>query len=104
MIYLALQKAGLYTAQLELLIVQQWNSKLLKLGLYQQDNITIQQDDDPEDGFGWGSKNSKRLYVYYLSGNPSSLGKTKYLFIADSLMEYQILIYIEEHLLPLSTN
>jgi len=39
--------------------------------------VTIQQDDDPEDGFGadGGTKTPKDYTVYYLSGNPSSLVK-----------------------------
>lgn len=47
--------------------------------------VTINQDDDPEDGFVGGSKTSKDYYVYYLVGDPSSRGRTKYLFIGDSL-------------------
>ena len=47
--------------------------------------VTIQQDDDPEDGFDGGDKTPKDYVVYYLSGSPSSLARTKYLFIGDSL-------------------
>ena len=47
--------------------------------------VTINQDDDPEDGFVGGSKTLKDYYVYYLVGDPSSRGRTKYLFIGDSL-------------------
>ena len=47
--------------------------------------ITINQDDNPEDGFDGGAKTQKDYYVYYLIGNPSSIGRTKYLFIGDSL-------------------
>ena len=47
--------------------------------------VTINQDDDPEDGFDGGSKTAKDYYVYYLVGDPSSRGRTKYLFIGDSL-------------------
>jgi len=47
--------------------------------------VTINQDDDPEDGFDGGSKTAKDYYVYYLIGDPSSRGRTKYLFIGDSL-------------------
>ena len=47
--------------------------------------VTINQDDNPEDGFDGGAKTEKDYYVYYLVGNPSSKGRTKYLFIGDSL-------------------
>ena len=47
--------------------------------------VTINQDDDPEDGFDGGAKTPKDYYVYYLVGNPTSKGRTKYLFIGDSL-------------------
>ncbi len=47
--------------------------------------VTINQDDNPEDGFNGGAKTQKDYYVYYLIGNPSSIGRTKYLFIGDSL-------------------
>jgi len=47
--------------------------------------VTISQDDDPEDGYDGGAKTQKDYYVYYLTGNPQSSGRTKYLFIGDSL-------------------
>tara|TARA_B100000212_G_C27379949_1_gene536548 strand:- start:592 stop:2670 length:2079 start_codon:yes stop_codon:yes gene_type:complete len=47
--------------------------------------VTISQDDDPEDGFDGGAKTLKDYYVYYLVGDPNSKGRTKYLFIGDSL-------------------
>ena len=47
--------------------------------------VTINQDDNPEDGFDGGAKTEKDYYVYYLVGNPASKGRTKYLFIGDSL-------------------
>ena len=47
--------------------------------------VTISQDDDPEDGYDGGAKTQKDYYVYYLIGNPQSSGRTKYLFIGDSL-------------------
>ena len=83
-----LQKAGLYNAQLRandgtsngVVGFESWF-------VSNKTTVTIQQDDDPEDGFGadGGTKTPKDYIVYYLSGNPSSLGKTKYLFLADSL-------------------
>ncbi|MDA7709742.1 Ig-like domain-containing protein [Gammaproteobacteria bacterium] len=84
----ALQKAGLYSAQLS--VNDSTSSAALSFESWFVSNkttVTIQQDDDPEDGFGsdGGTKTPKDYIVYYLSGNPSSLGKTKYLFIADSL-------------------
>ena len=47
--------------------------------------ITIEQDDDPEDGFDGGAKTSKDYEIYYLSGGPNSLAGTTYLFVGDSL-------------------
>ena len=47
--------------------------------------VTISQADDPEDGYDGGAKTQKDYYVYYLIGNPQSTGRTKYLFIGDSL-------------------
>ena len=47
--------------------------------------ITIEQDDDPEDGFDGGEKTSKDYEIYYLSGGPNSLAGTTYLFVGDSL-------------------
>ena len=47
--------------------------------------VTINQDINPDDGFDGGEKIAKDYYVYYLSGNPNSRGRTKYLFIGDSL-------------------
>jgi len=84
----SLQKAGLYNAQLR--ASDSANSGVVSFEAWFVSNkttVTIQQDDDPEDGFGanGGSKTPKDYIVYYLSGNPSSPGKTKYLFLADSL-------------------
>ena len=50
--------------------------------------VTIQQDDDPEDGFDGGAKTPKDYNVYYLiggKGENATIGLTKYLFIGDSL-------------------
>ena len=83
----SLQKAGLYTAQLR--ASDSASSGVVSFEAWFVSNkttITIQQDDDPEDGFGAeGTKIPKDYIVYYLSGSPSSPGKTKYLFLADSL-------------------
>lgn len=82
----SLQTAGLFTAEINIsdgtlttsLVFESWfvSNKSTK---------TIQQDNDPEDGFEGGDKTPKDYIVYYLSGSPSSLGRTKYLFIGDSL-------------------
>ena len=47
--------------------------------------VTVAQDDDKSDGFDSGSTTNKDYYVYYLVGGDSSLGRTDYLFVADSL-------------------
>lgn len=82
----SLQTAGLFNAEINIsdgtlttsLVFESWfvSNKSTK---------TIQQDNDPEDGFEGGDKTPKDYIVYYLSGSPSSLGRTKYLFIGDSL-------------------
>ena len=81
-----LQTAGLYEAQLS--VSDGNNSSSLSFESWFVSNkttATIQQDDDPEDGFDGGDKTPKDYLVYYLSGSPSSLARTKYLFIGDSL-------------------
>ena len=83
-----LTKAGLYTSSIRAYDGSGRGSSLFETWFVSnKTTITIQQDDDPEDGFGedGGTTTPKDYFVYYLSGNPSSLGKTKYLFIADSL-------------------
>ena len=47
--------------------------------------VTVAQDDDKSDGFDSGTTTNKDYYVYYLIGGDSSLGRTDYLFVADSL-------------------
>ena len=81
-----LQTAGLYEAQLS--VSDGNDSSSLSFESWFVSNkttVTIQQDDDPEDGFDGGDKTPKDYLVYYLSGSPSSLARTKYLFIGDSL-------------------
>ena len=81
-----LQTAGLFEAQLS--VSDGNNSSSLSFESWFVSNkttVTIQQDDDPEDGFDGGDKTPKDYLVYYLSGSPSSLARTKYLFIGDSL-------------------
>ena len=47
--------------------------------------ITVAQDDEKSDGFDSGSTTDKQYYLYYLVGGDSSIGRTDYLFVADSL-------------------
>ena len=82
----SLQKAGLYSAALRAddgvnkatVLFESWF-------ISNKTTVTIEQDDDPEDGYDGGDKTSKDYFVYYLSGNSTSFGKTKYLFVADSM-------------------
>lgn len=82
-----LRTAGLYTAQLNVSDGEDTSSLNLEAWFAaDKKTITINQDDDPEDGFGnEGAKTPKQYRVYYLSGNDTSKGLTKYLFIADSI-------------------
>ena len=81
-----LQKAGLYTASIRTYDGNTRGTLPFEIWFIADKKIvTISQDDDPEDGFDGGGKTSKDYYVYYLSGNASSPGKSKYLFIGDSL-------------------
>ena len=82
----ALQNGGLYTAQIRAsdgidfsaISFESWFAGNRR-------TITIQQDDDPEDGFDGGDKTPKDYEIYYLSGGPNSLAGTTYLFVGDSL-------------------
>ena len=82
----ALQNGGLYTAEIRAsdgidfsaISFESWFAGNRRL-------ITIQQDDDPEDGFDGGDKTPKDYEIYYLSGGPNSLAGTTYLFVGDSL-------------------
>ena len=81
-----LQTAGLYEAQLSVSDGNDSSSVSFETWFVSnKTTVTIQQDDDPEDGFDGGDKTPKEYIVYYLSGSPSSLARTKYLFIGDSL-------------------
>ena len=78
--------AGLYTAELTVSDGELSGSDIYTTWIISNKSIvTIEQDVDPEDGFSGGEKVSKDYYVYYLVGSPSSKGRTKYLFIGDSL-------------------
>ena len=82
----ALQNGGLYTAEIRAsdgidfsaISFESWFAGNRR-------TITIQQDDNPDDGFDGGAKTPKDYVVYYLSGGPNSSGATKYLFVGDSL-------------------
>lgn len=82
----SLVNGGLFTAQIvasdglgsDSLLFESWFAGSRSV-------ITIQQDDDPEDGFDGGAKTPKDYEIYYLSGGPNSLAGTKYLFVGDSL-------------------
>ncbi len=81
-----LQNGGLYTAEIRAsdgidfsaISFESWFAGNRR-------TITIQQDDDPEDGFDGGDKTPKDYEIYYLSGGPNSLAGTTYLFVGDSL-------------------
>jgi len=99
-----LQTAGLYEAQLS--VSDGNDSSSLSFESWFVSNkttVTIQQDDDPEDGFDGGDKTPKDYLVYYLSGSPSSLARTKYLFIGDSL-DGQVDINLYRRALTASVN
>lgn len=82
----ALQNGGLYTAEIRASDGVNFNSISFESWFVSNKRtITIQQDDDPEDGFDGGDKTSKDYEIYYLSGGPNSLAGTTYLFVGDSL-------------------
>jgi len=81
-----LTTAGLYTASIRAYDGAIRGSSLFETWFVSnKTTVTINQDDDPEDGYNGGAKTPTDYYVYYLSGNPTSMGASKYLFIADSL-------------------
>ena len=81
-----LTTAGLYTASIRAYDGAIRGSSLFETWFVSnKTTVTINQDDDPEDGYNGGAKTPTDYYVYYLSGNPTSMGESKYLFIADSL-------------------
>jgi len=82
----ALQNGGLYTAEIRASDGVNFNSISFESWFASNKRtITIQQDNDPEDGFDGGDKTSKDYEIYYLSGGPNSLAGTTYLFVGDSL-------------------
>ena len=79
-------KAGLYTASIRVYDGKSRGSTQFETWFISNKiSVNINQDDDPEDGYNGGAKTSTDYNVYYLSGNPTSIGETKYLFIGDSL-------------------
>jgi hypothetical protein len=82
----SLQTAGFFEAQATVSDSTDQNSlSFSSWFVSNKEIVTIEQDDDPEDGFEGGDKTPKDYNVYYLSGSPNSLARTKYLFIGDSL-------------------
>ena len=82
----ALQNGGLYTAEIRASDGIDFSAISFESWFVgNRRTITIQQDDDPEDGFDGGSKTAKDYEIYYLSGGPNSLAGTTYLFVGDSL-------------------
>ena len=82
-----LTKAGLFTASIRVYDGINRGSILFETWfISNKTTVTIDQVDDVEQaGNSDAATTPKDYYVYYLSGNPSSLGKSKYLFIADSI-------------------
>ena len=80
-------KAGLYVAS-----IRAFDGSSRGLASFEtwfisnKSTVTIDQVDDVEQaGIGGAATTPKDYYTYYLSGNPNSIGKSKYLFIADSI-------------------
>ena len=83
---LSLQSAGLYDAEVRVFDGEDYDFVTFEAWFVSnRSELRIQQDDDPEDGFDGGDKSPKDYKIYYLSGGPSAMGRTKYLFIGDSL-------------------
>ena len=81
-----LTNAGLFNTEIIISDGSLSNSDMFTTWLISnKTTVTINQDDNPDDGFDGGAKTQKDYYVYYLSGSPNSIGRTKYLFIGDSL-------------------
>ena len=80
-------KAGLYIAS-----IRAFDGSIRGLDSFEtwfisnKSTVTIDQVDDVEQaGIDGAATTPKDYYTYYLSGNPNSIGKSKYLFIADSI-------------------
>ena len=82
----SLRNAGLFTAEIRVSDGEDIDSETFDAWFVANKRVVrIQQDSDPEDGFDGGQKSPRDYSIYYLSGGPNSIGKTKYLFIGDSL-------------------
>ena len=84
----SLPKGGLYSATITLSDgIDSDSERFTTWFIADKKIITIEQDDDPDDGFGanGGTSTPVQYYVYYLSGNESSTEGTNYLFVGDSL-------------------
>lgn len=81
-----LENAGLYDASIKVSDTSTSASLFFTSWfISNKTTVTIEQDDTPEDGFDGEDKTPKDYLVYQLSGSSSSKGKTKYLFVGDSL-------------------
>ncbi|MEL1227079.1 MAG: Ig-like domain-containing protein, partial [Candidatus Neomarinimicrobiota bacterium] len=81
-----LENAGLYDASIKVSDTSTSASLFFTSWfISNKTTVTIEQDDTPEDGFDGDDKTPKDYLVYQLSGSSSSKGKTKYLFVGDSL-------------------
>ena len=80
-------KAGLYSASIRAFDGESRGIDVFETWfISNKSTVTIDQVDDVEQaGISGAATTPKDYYVYYLSGNQSSIGKTKYLFIADSI-------------------
>ena len=82
----SLRNAGLFTAEIRVSDGEDIDTETFDAWFVANKRVVrIQQDSDPEDGFDGGQKSPRDYSIYYLSGGPNSIGKTKYLFIGDSL-------------------
>ena len=83
-----LTNAGLFNTEIIISDGSLSNSDMFTTWLISnKTTVTINQDDNPDDGFDGGAKTQKDYYVYYLVGGDASFGRTDYLFVADSLEE-----------------
>ena len=82
----SLRNAGLFTAEIRVSDGEDIDTETFDAWFVANKRVVrIQQDSDPDDGFDGGQKSPRDYSIYYLSGGPNSIGKTKYLFIGDSL-------------------
>ena len=83
-----LQNGGLYNAEIKVSDGEDFSAIAFESWFAgNRRTITIQQDDDPEDGFDGGAKTAKDYEIYYLSGGPNSLAGTCLLYTSDAADE-----------------